>query len=55
MTIWSTLQWKFLRQELALALLAAGLVANVVWITLGGWMIVVELGHTLVYVAHRFR
>lgn len=55
MTIWSTPQWKLLRQELAVALLAAGLVANVAWITLGSWTAVIELGNLLVFVAHRFR
>ncbi|SFM61786.1 hypothetical protein [Methylobacterium pseudosasicola] len=55
MTIWSTRQWEMLRRELALVILAVGLVANVVWIMFGSWATLVELGHMIVYVASRLR
>ena len=37
-------RWEAVRQDLALTLFAAGLVANVAWLALGGWMAVAELG-----------
>ncbi|MCJ2139666.1 hypothetical protein [Methylobacterium sp. E-066] len=55
MTIWRARQWVVLRQELALAIIAAGLIANVALIVLVGRMAAVELGHMLVFVADRLR
>ena len=42
-------RWEAVRQELALALFAAGLVANVAWLALGGWMAAGELRHLFAY------
>lgn len=55
MTILGARQWEVLRQELALAIAAIGLIANVALIVLVGRITVGELGRMLVFVADCLR
>lgn len=55
MAEWMARRWELLRELLAVALFAIGLVATAAWIVFGTWFAVAGFGRALLFLIDRLR